>query len=153
MSSSSKHAFKTHLSVDIGVSAVWRGLLIACYSLAGMLCLTLSLDMVFRLLLCMCSLAYGLYLALYKYGLHNRLRVVRIEYSQQQGWQLLFACGKQAGSSLRLPVYVTRYLVIARFGSGIFPDHPVVIPADAVDNDEFRHLRVRLLQSAHGDRN
>lgn len=153
MSSTNHRVFKTHLCVNVGISVIWQRSLIACYSLAGLFCLTLSLDMVVRLGLCLTALAYGLYLALFKHGLRNRSRVVRITYSQQQGWRLLLACGREVKTSLRLPVYVTRFLVIARFGCGKFSGCPVVIPADAVDNDEFRHLRVRLLQSAHGDRN
>jgi hypothetical protein len=153
MSSCSHQAFKSALRVDIGLSAVLRIFLITCYSLTGILCLTLSLDLPTRLVLCLFSVTYGLYLVWYKFGPHARSGVERIEYAENQGWHLSFAAGGQVTVCLRAPVFVTRFLVIARFGGGLIPKYTVVIPADAVDPHVFRHLRVRLLQSAHGDRN
>ncbi len=153
MSLRSSRSFKTTLGVDIGLSTLLRGLLIICYSLTGILCLVLSLDLLVRIGLCLLSIAYGLYLILYQFGPLNESRVRRIIYTNNQGWCLLFASGGQVTTHLHLPVFVTRFLVIARFGGGIIPQYCVVIPADAVERTVFRHLRVRLLQSAHGNRN
>lgn len=153
MSSDQRRAFTSALRVDIGLSPVLRLVLLCCYGFTGVLCLTLALEATTRIVLCLGSMSYGLYLARYPFGSKSRFRVKRIEYSASQGWQLLLSSGDRVPGSLQLPVFVTRFLVIARFGQGLFPEHTVVIPADAVEFHAYRHLRVRLLQSAHGHRN
>jgi hypothetical protein len=145
--------FKTALQIDIAVSRTLRIFLLACYSLSAIVCLTLSLDLVIKSVICVLSATYGVYLACFRYGLRNPSRIKRIEYSNSEGWRLSFADGKQVNTSLRLPVFITPFLVIVRFGKGLPPKYTAVIPADAADCHTFRHLRVRLLQSAHGDRN
>ena len=150
MSQNQDGIFTTTLRVDIKSSTVYRILLITCYSLSGIACLTLSLDLFIKLAVCCLSIIYGLYLAFYKYGPNNKSRIDQVEYSYQQGWRLIFANNNQVNTELRLPVFVSTFLVIARFGDGLIPRYTLVIPVDAVDSRSFRHLRVRLLQSAHG---
>lgn len=75
-----------------------------------------------------------------------------LEYHDEYGWRLTLADGGRRTLVLRAPVFVTRHLVIAGFGKGLWPHCRLVLAADAVDARRFRHLRVRLLQSAHGHR-
>ncbi|MEE9422873.1 MAG: protein YgfX [Gammaproteobacteria bacterium] len=150
MSQNQNGKFTTNLRVEVKSSASYRILLIACYSLSGIICLTLSLNLIVKLTLCLGSIVYGLYLTFYRHGSNNKSRISQIEYSDQQGWRLIFANNNQVNTELRLPVFVTTFLVIARFGSGLTPRYTLVIPFDAVDSHSFRQLRVRLLQSAHG---
>jgi ABC-type nitrate/sulfonate/bicarbonate transport system permease component len=97
------------------------------------------------------SIFYGFYLVFFRYAANNTSRITQIEYSDNHGWRLLFADNRQVYTELRLPVFVTTFLVITRFGGGLIPKYTVVIPADAVDQYSFRQLRVRLLHSANGD--
>ncbi len=78
--------------------------------------------------------------------------VVAVEYRESGGWRLLTGDGHWHRLPLYRPVFVTRRLVIAAFGERPWRLRRLVLYADAVDARCFRHLRVRLIHSAHGDR-
>ncbi len=84
-------------------------------------------------------------------GRHRR-SVTALEYSDRRGWRIRLADGRWLSLPVRRPVFVTHRLVIATFGERSWPVYRLLLCADAVDARLFRHLRVRLLQSAHGDR-
>ncbi len=71
-----------------------------------------------------------------------------IAWDRQRGWRLRRPSGEWCQARLLLPVFVTLHLVIVRFRVAGVGVHSAVIVADRIGPDEFRRLRVRLLQSA-----
>ncbi len=66
-------------------------------------------------------------------------------------WRMEAAQGAAADHCLLLPLFVTPWLVIARF-RGPTRTRTLLIASDSLPPDSFRRLRVRLLQCAHGRR-
>ena len=77
--------------------------------------------------------------------------VQTLSWNPLRGWRLRGGDGQWFDARLLLPVFVTRRLVAVRFRVGRFDTRSVVVASDCLAGDEFRRLRVRLLQSAHGD--
>ena len=86
------------------------------------------------------------------YGLHirpSRRRAVRaLSWDLARGWRLRCPGGQWCPARLLLPAFVSHRLVAVRFRVGRFSTRRVVVVADRLSEDDFRRLRVRLLQSA-----
>lgn len=67
-----------------------------------------------------------------------------------RGWRVHRCSRGWRKAQLSTPVYVSRHLVVAVFKVGRFESCRAIVVADRLRADEFRRLRVRLLQSAHG---
>ena len=76
--------------------------------------------------------------------------VDRVSWDRQRGWRLHSVRQRWYAAELIGSAYVTRHLVVARFRTGGRISRRVLVVADRVDRDDFRRLRVRLLQSADG---
>jgi hypothetical protein len=74
-----------------------------------------------------------------------------IAWDRQRGWRLRGPSGDWYRARLVLPVFVTVQLVVVRFRVAGVGTHSAVIVPDRIGADEFRRLRVRLLQSALQD--
>ena len=92
---------------------------------------------------------------IYLYFLHivNRLPVAitTLGWDRQRGWWLQYVNGRRSEVSLCLPVFVSRRLVAIRFRTGRLRCRSVIVVADRLDAEAFRRLRLRLIQSSHGD--
>jgi hypothetical protein len=86
------------------------------------------------------------------YGVHikpSRRRAVRaLSWDSARGWRLCCRGAQWLPARLLLPVFVSHRLVAVRFRTGGFSTRRVVVVADRLSEDDFRRLRVRLLQSA-----
>jgi len=72
-----------------------------------------------------------------------------LRWAPETGWQIKTTAGwRQA--DLCHPCYVTARLVAARFRIGRFRRVTAIVVSDRTGADNFRRLRVRLLQCAHG---
>jgi hypothetical protein len=86
------------------------------------------------------------------YGLHikpsRRRAVCALSWDSARGWRLRCRGGQWCPARLLLPAFVSYRLVAVRFRVGRFSCRRVVVVADRLSEDDFRRLRVRLLQSA-----
>ncbi len=72
-----------------------------------------------------------------------------LHWASETGWKLKTAVGWRP-AELCHPYYVTAWLVAARFRTGRFHRVTAIVVSDRTDADNFRRLRVRLLQCARG---
>jgi hypothetical protein len=70
-----------------------------------------------------------------------------------RGWRIRQARGDWLDAEPLLPMFVTRRLVAVRFRTGRCAYRTLLVVAQRCAADDFRRLRVRLIQSSHGDRN
>lgn len=152
MSPSLYNRFDRPLRVELApsrlLSCVW---LVLCLLAAGSL-YSLSLSWPLCISLLGLLTAYGWF----AYRLHIRLdlpnSIRALAWDARQGWQLRRRARGWQSVELCLPVLVTYRVVALRLQLGRWHRVSVIVVADRTDTDDFRRLRVRLLQSAHGDR-
>lgn len=77
--------------------------------------------------------------------------VQALSWHPTRGWRLRGGDGRWFAARLLSPVFVSHRLVAVRFRTGRFRTRGVVLVADRLAADDFRRLRVRLLQSTHDD--
>lgn len=94
--------------------------------------------------------------ALYLYACYTSMAmpasIRKLGWSPAQGWRLPQRDGESLPLSLREPLFVSRHLLVARFASHRYRHHSLLVVADSLNADDFRRLRVRLLQCANGDK-
>ena len=76
-----------------------------------------------------------------------------LSWDAVRGWRIRQARGDWLGAEPVLPVFVTRRLVVVRFRTGRCGYRTLLVVAQRCAADDFRRLRVCLIQSSHGDRN
>ncbi|HHO69591.1 MAG TPA: hypothetical protein ENK12_11205 [Gammaproteobacteria bacterium] len=152
MSHNSWNGFAPALRIDWRPSRSLARLLYGAHALAAVLWLSLPLAWPYR--------AAGLGILLLALRRDRRRHVLgchpaavtAIEYRAGAGWRVRGGDGRWRCVPLYRPVFVTPWLVIAAFGERPWRLRRLVLCADAVEARRFRHLRVRLIHSAHGDR-
>ncbi len=86
------------------------------------------------------------------YGLHikpsRRCAVSALSWDGVRGWRLCCPQGQWLPAQLMLPAFVSFRLIAVRFRVGRVGQRRVVVVADRLSENDFRRLRVRLLQSA-----
>jgi hypothetical protein len=148
MSYDSLTRFDQPLRVELRFSWLLTSAAAVVHTLAALSCLLAPLHPAEQLLL------IALLVGHFAWFLGRQVRatvgraIAVIAWDKQRGWQLCSPSGDWLPARLVLPVFVTLRLVIVRLrvpGSGT---HSAVIVPDRVGVDEFRRLRVRLLESA-----
>ena len=152
MSPNLYNAFDRPLQIELAQSRLLSGAWLILYTLAvGSLC-SLPLDWPLRLCLFGLLTAY----AGFVYRLHIRLdlpySICALAWDVRQGWQVRRRDGGWRRAELCLPVLVHYRFAALRVRFGRWRTMSVVIVGDRAGADDFRRLRVRLVQSAHGDR-
>jgi hypothetical protein len=79
--------------------------------------------------------------------------ICALSWDPVRGWRIRQARGDWLYAEPVPPVFVTRRLVAVRFRTGRFGCRSLLVVAQRCAADDFRRLRVRLIQSSHGDRN
>jgi hypothetical protein len=79
--------------------------------------------------------------------------ICALSWDPVRGWRIRQVRGDWLDAEPVLPVFVTRRLVAARFRTGRWRYCTLLVVAQRCAADDFRRLRVRLIQSSHGDRN
>jgi hypothetical protein len=148
MSHDSSKAFDRPLRVELGPSPLLLRVGLAVYLTAAALCLGSLLPMVLLLPL---ALHFG-----YLHGLHVGAwlpgAVAALSWDPQRGWRVRRSGGDWLEVWPMAPTFVSARLVAVRFKTGGWRRCSALVVADRCDADDFRRLRVRLLQSAHGHR-
>jgi hypothetical protein len=78
--------------------------------------------------------------------------ICALSWDAARGWRIRQARGDWIGADPVLPVFVSHRLVAVRFRTGRFAYRNLLVVGQRCAADEFRRLRVRLIQSAYGNR-
>ncbi len=140
--------FEQPLRVELRPSlrlAITAGLF---HAIAAAAALSLSLAPVLRLCLFTGVLVHFVGFVRRQITTTSRRAVRALAWDRQRGWQVAGTAADWQPVQPVWPVFVSYPLVIARFRLSRYRSRSVVITADRLPDDEFRRLRVRLLQSA-----
>lgn len=148
MSHNLSRKFDRPLRVELGASGLLLSWALALYLGAALLCLWAPLPGVLLL-------ALGAHFA-YLYCLHVRrclpFAVRAVSWDAARGWRLRQARGDWLAVTPLVPLFVSYRLVAVRFRCGRCSRRSLLVAAHSCPADDFRRLRVRLIQSAHGHR-
>ncbi|MFQ5645123.1 MAG: protein YgfX [Thiogranum sp.] len=145
--------FDQPLRIEPGRSRTLFAVLVLLYALAIAAWWCVPLSVLTRLLLSAVLAGHFCYLYRVHIAATAKVSVRVLCWDRTRGWRL---CGPDAAWSpavVLLPVFVSYRLAAVRFRTGRFKTRTLVLCADRLPANDFRRLRVRLLQSAHGDRN
>ena len=148
MSHNSLTKFDQPLLVELKPSRWLLLTLAAVYALVALVWSWVPLSWPGRLLLLALLGAHFVFL----YRLHVRpllhCAVKALSWDAARGWRLRCHGGEWCPAQLLTPALVAYRLVAVRFRVGRFSTRSLVVVADRLGEDDFRRLRVRLLQSA-----
>ena len=148
MSHNSSRKFDRPLAVELESSGLLLQGGLVLYLAAGLLCLWSPLPGVLAVLL-------ALHFC-YFYCMHIRrclpFAIRAVSWDPVRGWRLRLARGEWLAVTPQVPLFVSYRLVAVRFRCGSFGRCSLLVVANSCAVDDFRRLRVRLIQSAHGDR-
>ncbi len=146
------NAFDRPLRIELRYSRLLALIWLLLYALAAGGLYSLALDWPMRVGLLLVLSVY----AWFNYRLHIKLdlahSVSALDWDSRRGWRIRRA-GSWEQAEVCTPVLVTRRIAALRLRRSRWNRLSVLITGDRTDADEFRRLRVRLIQSAHGDRN
>jgi signal transduction histidine kinase len=149
MSHNSSKRFDQPLVIELAPS---RQLLLACLALylsAALLCLWARLSFALQVLLAL----HFCYVYCIHIGMCLPMAIRAVSWDAVRGWRIRQARGDWLPAEPMLPVFVSYRLVALRFRCGRLCYRSLLVMAQRCAADDFRRLRVRLIQSAHGDRN
>ena len=148
MSHNSLTKFDQPLLAELQPSRLLLLALGAVYALAALVWLWVPLSWPARLALF--GLLGGHFVFLYRLHVKplQRCAVQALGWDTVRGWRLRCLGGEWLPAQLLTPALVSYRLVAVRFRVGRFSTRTVVVVADRLDENDFRRLRVRLLQSA-----
>lgn len=151
MSYDSLTRFAQPLRVEFGASRRLALAAAVVHSLAAGACLLATLPLPLRLLLA--GVAAVHYVAfLRRHASARARRAIRaVAWDSTRGWQVRWRSGAWQPARLLLPVFVSASLVVMRFRPAAGRACSAMLVADRLPADDFRRLRVRLLQAARAD--
>jgi hypothetical protein len=152
MSHNSLRKFDQPLRVEFKPSRIYLSLLVSLYSLAVMAWWCVPLSGQPRLLVTVLLAGHFFHLYRLHIAVTAAASVQALSWERMQGWQVRGPDAVWLPAELLLPVFVSHRLAAVRFRTGRFRTRSVVLFADCLPANDFRRLRVRLLQSAYGDR-
>ena len=151
MSHNSLRKFDQPLRVELRPSRILLLVLASLYLLAVLAWWCVPLSTLARLLLT--ALLAGHFFHLYRVHIAatSVVSVQALSWDRVRGWRLRGPDAVWLRADMLLPVFVSYRLAAVRFRTSRFKTRTVVLSADRLSVKDFRRLRVRLLQSAHGD--
>ncbi|HED18806.1 MAG TPA: hypothetical protein ENI74_04805 [Gammaproteobacteria bacterium] len=144
--------FDQPLSIELSPSRFYLSVLVSLYSLAILAWWNVPLSGPVRLLLTVLLVTHFLHLYRRHIAATSTASVQALSWDRLKGWQLRGPDAEWLPAELLLPVFVSYRVAAARFRSGRSRTRTVLLFADRLPANDFRRLRVRLLQSAHGNR-
>jgi len=148
MSYNSLTKFDRPLYIELGYSSLLTGVSAAIHAVAVAGCLVATLDWTVRLALIVLAGAHLVYF-LRRQVLATAAGAIRaISWDLERGWRVFSVPGGWQAAQPRAPVFVTPNLVVVRFRAALDRRCSAVIVADRLRAEDFRRLRVRLLQWA-----
>ncbi len=152
MSQESLSIFDRPLRVELKSSRLLPSVLLALYLLAAVAWLWVPLGTIARLSLCSLLAGHCVYLYLLHCRPSLRSAVRALAWDSASGWQVRCQAGEWLPADIVTPVFISYRLVAVRFRVGRLTTRSVVVTGDRIERDDFRRLRVCLLQSVHGNR-
>ena len=146
------NAFDQALRVELAPSRLLAAAWLSLNGLAagGLLYLSLPWPVRLGLVGALCLYAW------FGYRLHVSLSlpwsVRALAWDRAQGWRVRLRCGDWRRAELCTPVLVSHRIAALHLRLQRFRYARVVIVSDRTADDDFRRLRVHLLQSVRGDR-
>jgi hypothetical protein len=152
MSHNSSPEFDRPLQVELQTSRLLLGAALLLYLAALLSCVWAPLPGAWRAGLC--GLLCLHFVFVYRRHIVGRApqAVCGLAWDVQRGWRIRGPRGDWQQAGLCTPVFVSHRLAVARFRTGRRRSRSVMLVADRAGVEDFRRLRVRLIQSAHGDR-
>lgn len=148
MSCDSLTRFDHPLHLELGRSARLRVAAACVHALAAAGCLLSAVHPALSVLLVVLT---GLHLVRFL-RCHvdgtDRDAVTGIAWDRERGWRVRGGRVHWRDARLSLPVFVTAHVVVVRFRGPGLKRYSAVIVGERLEPDDFRRLRVRLLQSA-----
>ncbi|WP_132972201.1 protein YgfX [Thiogranum longum] len=143
--------FDRPLRLELGNSPLLLKILLALHMAGISAWLLVPLSPVLRGLAVV--ILFGQFCRLYRLHVSPlaRYAVQALYWEQASGWKIKITAGWYP-ATVCVPFYVTSQLVAIRFRTGRFRKVTVIVVGDRTGADDFRRLRVRLLQCAHGRR-
>ena len=148
MSYSSLTRFDQPLRIELGPSRLLIGAAAAVHALALAACLIASLHPLVRILLIALTGVHLVYFLRRQATATAGGAISGISWDVQRGWRVCAVPGGWQAAQPLSPVFITARLVVVRFRGSLDKRCSAMIVADRLQHDEFRRLRVRLLQWA-----
>ncbi|GMQ89067.1 MAG: hypothetical protein BMS9Abin09_0514 [Gammaproteobacteria bacterium] len=152
MSHNSLRKFDQPLSVELSPSRFYLSVLVSLYSLAILAWWNVPLSGLARLLLTVLLTGHFFHLYREYISATSAASVQALSWDRVRGWRLRGPDTVWLPADMLVPVFVSYRLAAVRFRTGRFRTRTVLLFPDRLPANDFRRLRVRLLQSAHGDR-
>jgi len=152
MSHNSLRKFDQPLSIELSPSRMFLSVLVSLYSLAILAWWCVPLSGPIQLLLTVMLAGHFFHLYRGHIAATSAASVQALRWDRVQGWQLRGPDALWLRAEMLLPVFVSYRLAAVRFRTGRFKKRTVILFTDCLPANDFRRLRARLIQSAHGDR-
>ncbi len=149
MSHDSLTRFDQPLLIELKPSRTLLFAFAALYALTALVWLWVPLSGTSRMALL--GLLSGHFVFLYRLHVKplRRSAVQALAWDSVRGWRLRCHGGEWLPARLLTPAFVSYRLVAVSFSVGRFSRRKVVVVADRLAENDFRRLRVRLIQSAN----
>ncbi|GMQ89613.1 MAG: hypothetical protein BMS9Abin09_1118 [Gammaproteobacteria bacterium] len=151
MSHNSLRKFDQPLSIELSPSRIFLSVLVSLYSLAILAWWCVPLSGPTQLLLTVMLMGHFIHLFRVHIAATSAASVQALSWDREKGWQLRGPDAVWQCAEMLLPVFVSHRLAAVRFRTGRFKKRTVVLFTDRLPENDFRRLRARLIQSAHGD--
>lgn len=152
MSYDSLTRFDRPLRVELGRSRLLTAAGAGIHAAGALACLVAALHPVLRVLLLALTGAHLVYFLRRQVTATADGAVSAISWDEQRGWRVCALPGGWQAAQPLMPVFVTAQLVVVRFRASNRRACSAVIVGDRLGADDFRRLRVRLLQAARDHR-
>ena len=140
--------FEQPLQIELQPSRQLARLSLLVHLLGALLWLLVSLPTGYKLLVLLFIAGHAWHFYRLQSVAIRKSSVSGISWDGRRGWRIYNPAKGWQSAALHTPVFVHSRLVAARFRVAKFRSCSAVIVSDRLASEEFRRLRVRLLQSA-----
>lgn len=152
MSYDSLTRFDRPLRVELGRSRLLTAAAAGIHAAAALSCLVAALHPFLRMLLLALTGAHLVYFLRRQVTATAVGAISAISWDRQRGWRVCAVPGGWQAAQPLMPVFVSAQLVAVRFRASNRRACSALIVGDRLAADDFRRLRVRLLQAARSRR-
>jgi hypothetical protein len=151
MSDNSLTKFGQPLRIEFGPSRRLAQAAAVIHVLAAVACLPATLPLLLRLLLAVASAAHFVWFLRRQASAKTGAAIRAIAWDSARGWRVRCPGADWQTARLLVPVFVSASLVVMRFRPAAGRTCSAIVVADRLPADDFRRLRLRLLQSTRVD--
>lgn len=148
MSHNSLTKFEQPLQIELQPSRRMARFSLLLHLLAVLLWFLLSLPIGYKLLALACIAGHARYFHLLQIAAVRASSVTGITWDGRRGWRVYNPVKGWQSATLHTPIFVHSRLIAARFRVARLVSCSAIVISDRLTGEEFRRLRVRLLQSA-----